>query len=97
MASQLVTLAERYVLETEIARGGMASVWRARDQVLARPVAVKVLHRHLSEDDGFVERFRREALAAARLAHPNIVATYDTGAEVGEDGVERRYIVMEYC
>jgi eukaryotic-like serine/threonine-protein kinase len=97
MASQLVTLAERYVLETEIARGGMASVWRARDQVLARPVAVKVLHRHLSEDDGFIERFRREALAAARLAHPNIVAIYDTGSETSEDGMERHYIVMEYC
>lgn len=97
MASQLVTLAERYVLETEIARGGMASVWRARDQVLARPVAVKVLHRHLSEDDAFIERFRHEALAAARLAHPNIVAIYDTGSEVGEDGMERHYIVMEHC
>ena len=97
MASQLITLAERYVLETEIARGGMASVWRARDQVLARPVAVKVLHRHLSEDDGFIERFRREALAAARLAHPNIVAIYDTGSETSEDGMERHYIVMEYC
>jgi serine/threonine protein kinase len=97
MASHVVTLAERYVLETEIARGGMASVWRARDQVLARPVAVKVLHQHLSVDDGFIERFRREALAAARLAHPNIVAIYDTGSETGEDGMKRHYIVMEYC
>jgi eukaryotic-like serine/threonine-protein kinase len=97
MASQLTTLADRYVLEAEIARGGMASVWRARDEVLARRVAVKILHHHLSDDNGFIERFRREALAAARLAHPNIVAIYDTGSEIGEDDIERHYIVMEYC
>jgi eukaryotic-like serine/threonine-protein kinase len=92
-----VTLSERYVLEEEIARGGMGVVWRARDEVLARPIAVKILHEHLGTDDAFLERFRREALAAARLTHPNIVAIYDTGDEVGPDGVERNYIVMEYC
>jgi hypothetical protein len=92
-----LTLSERYVLENEIARGGMGIVWRARDQVLARPVAVKVLHPQLSHDDAFLERFRREALAAARLAHPNVVSIYDTGSGVGPDGVERNYIVMEYC
>ncbi|MGH2775554.1 MAG: protein kinase domain-containing protein [Actinomycetota bacterium] len=98
MASEMVTLAERYVLESEIARGGMAIVFKARDDVLARPVAVKVLHSHLAEDEAFLERFRFEALAAARLAHPNIVSIYDTGAEQPDPGGEpRHYIVMEYC
>jgi serine/threonine protein kinase len=75
----------------------MATVWRARDEVLARPVAIKILHEHLAEDEEFLERFRREALAAARLTHPNIVAIYDSGHEVSADGIERHYIVMEYC
>ncbi|MDQ3984995.1 MAG: protein kinase [Actinomycetota bacterium] len=98
MTSELITLAERYVLESTIASGGMGTVWRARDDVLARPVAVKVLHTQLAEDAGFVERFRREALAAARLTHPNIVAIYDTGSDAGaSDRVERHYIVMEFC
>lgn len=70
----------------------MATVYEARDSVLARTVAVKVLHSELVEDPTFLERFRREALAAARLAHPNIVAIYDTGADSG-----RHYIVMEFC
>ncbi|HAS10066.1 MAG TPA: serine/threonine-protein kinase, partial [Acidimicrobiaceae bacterium] len=56
----------------------MATVWRATDSVLTRPVAVKVLHAHLAADPEFVARFRREAVAAARLAHPSIVAIYDT-------------------
>ncbi|HZK52074.1 MAG TPA: protein kinase, partial [Actinomycetota bacterium] len=98
MASEMITLAERYVLESEIARGGMAIVYKARDDVLARPVAVKVLHSHLADDEAFLERFRFEALAAARLAHPNIVSIYDTGAEQHDpDGEARHYIVMEYC
>ena len=76
----------------------MATVWEARDEVLARTVAVKILHPHLAENDEFLERFRREALAAARLAHPNIVAIYDTGTERGlPDGIDRYYIVMEHC
>jgi serine/threonine protein kinase len=83
-------LAGRYRLVRSIDRGGMAEVWEAHDEVLARPVAVKILHRHLADDDAFVERFRREAVAAARLSHPGIVATYDTGAD---DGVA--FIVME--
>jgi eukaryotic-like serine/threonine-protein kinase len=92
------TVAGRYVLESEISRGGMAAVWRARDDVLARRVAIKILHPHLSEDEGFVERFRREALAAARLSHPNIVSIYDTGTDVPEGGgPNMQYIVMEYC
>lgn len=97
MSTELVTLAERYVLESRIAGGGMATVWRARDDVLARTVAVKVLHPQLVEDQTFLERFRLEALAAARLAHPNIVAIYDTGAEADGEHGERHYIVMEYC
>lgn len=97
MASHLVTLAGRYALEETIERGGMATVWQARDEVLARTVAVKLLHPHLAEDDGFIERFRREALAAARLTHPNIVAIYDTGSDRDGAGLEHYFIVMEYC
>lgn len=98
MASQLDVIAERYVLEAEISRGGMATVFQARDDVLARPVAVKVLHSHLSEDASFLERFRREALAAAGLSHPNIVAIYDTGTHPGGEGEPPlQYIVMEHC
>ena len=59
----------------------MATVWRAQDEVLTRPVAVKVLHPRLASDPSFVARFRREAVAAARLAHPSIVAIYDTCAD----------------
>lgn len=80
-----------------MARGGMGSVYRARDEVLARPVAVKILHPHLSQDESFLARFRREAVAAAGLSHPSIVAIYDTGNDVTEDGTERHYIVMEHC
>ena len=98
MSPQAGTIAGRYVLETQISKGGMATVWRARDDVLARPVAVKVLHPHLSEDEAFLERFRREALAAARLSHPNIVSIYDTGTEPRADGApDLQYIVMELC
>src|SRR4051794_35613810 len=66
-------LAGRYVLGEELGRGGMASVWRATDEVLDRPVAVKILHEHLAEDPTFRDRFNTEALAAARLTHPSIV------------------------
>jgi serine/threonine-protein kinase len=83
-------LAGRYRLRRPIARGGMAEVWEATDDILGRPVAVKVLLPHLAVDHSFLERFRREAIAAARLAHPNVVATFDTGVD---DGVA--YIVME--
>ncbi|MBA3363848.1 MAG: serine/threonine protein kinase, partial [Actinobacteria bacterium] len=74
-----------------IAAGGMGEVFRAHDAVLAREVAIKVLHRSLAGDPAFVDRFRREARAAAGLAHPNIVNVYDWGAV---DGVY--YMVMEY-
>lgn len=83
-------LQDRYRLVEPIARGGMAEVWEGIDEVLTRPVAVKLLHRHLAADDAFRERFRREAVSAARLAHPNVVATFDTG----EDD-DLPFIVME--
>jgi serine/threonine protein kinase len=84
-------LSDRYLLEERVAIGGMATVWRAHDEKLARTVAVKLLHKHLSNDQAFRERFRREAVAAAKLAHPGIVSIYDTG----HDG-DWVYLVMEY-
>ncbi len=96
MSPEHATVAERYLLESPVSKGGMATVWKARDEVLARTVAVKILHSHLAEDPDFLERFRAEALAAARLTHPNIVSIYDTGSEES-DGAERHFIVMEYC
>ncbi len=83
-------LGGRYRLDQEIARGGMATVWRAEDPLLARSVAIKTLDPALGEDEALRTRFRREAVAAAAVAHPNIVATYDTGED---DGIA--YIVME--
>ena len=84
-------LGERYLLEEPIATGGMATVWRAHDELLARTVAVKILHDDLAADEAFRERFRREAIAAAKLTHPNVVGLFDTGS----DG-NRVYLVMEY-
>src|SRR5881397_395288 len=86
-----VRLAGRYVLQDHIAAGGMASVWRAHDDVLARTVAVKTLKPDLAADPEFRERFRREAVAAARLNHPAIISVFDTGT----DG-EVVFIVMEF-
>ena len=86
-------IAGRYELEGRLGAGGMSTVFLARDRVLERPVAVKLLAEHLSDDDAFVARFRREALAAARLQHPNIVQVFDSG-EDGPSG--RHFIVMEY-
>ncbi len=83
-------LAGRYRFTRVIASGGMATVWEGTDQVLSRKVAIKVLHPHLARDESFVRRFRGEAIAAARLAHPSIVSVYDT---VSEDGIDA--IVME--
>src|SRR5687767_3458594 len=81
----------RYELVRRLARGGMAEVHLARDLLLDRPVALKVLYPELSRDPTFVERFRREARAAANLNHPNIVSVYDWGEEDGT-----YFIVMEY-
>ena len=84
-------IADRYELEDRLGSGGMSTVRRATDRVLERTVAVKVLAEHLSDDEKFVARFRREALAVAKLVHPNIVQIYDTGVDRG-----RHFIVMEY-
>jgi beta-lactam-binding protein with PASTA domain/tRNA A-37 threonylcarbamoyl transferase component Bud32 len=81
----------RYELTHLIARGGMAQVYRARDRQLDRPVALKVLFPELSVDRAFVERFRREAQAAANLSHPNIVPVFDWGEDSGS-----YFIVMEF-
>ncbi|HSL56298.1 MAG TPA: protein kinase [Acidimicrobiales bacterium] len=80
-------LAGRYRLGPRVAAGGMAEVRRATDLTLGREVAVKVLHAHLAADAATVERFRREAIAAARLNHPSIVAIYDTCSEAGVEAI----------
>jgi serine/threonine protein kinase len=84
-------ISERYRIEDRLGSGGMSSVFRATDTILERTVAVKILAEHLSDDERFVARFRREALAVAKLVHPNIVQVYDTGIDGGS-----HYIVMEY-
>jgi eukaryotic-like serine/threonine-protein kinase len=84
-------ISDRYRIEDRLGSGGMSSVFRATDTILERTVAVKILAEHLSDDERFVARFRREALAVAKLIHPNIVQVYDTGIDAG-----RHYIVMEY-
>ena len=92
MATQEPTVFnDRYELHRQIARGGMADVYLARDLLLDRPVAVKVLFDQFSKDQQFVERFRREAQRAANLNHPNIVSVFDWGEERGT-----YFIVMEY-
>ena len=86
-------IAGRYMLGRRLGAGGMSTVFLATDEVLERDVAVKLLAEHLAEDEAFVARFRREALAAARLQHPNVVQVFDSG----EDELSHRhYIVMEY-
>jgi len=84
-------LKDRYRLERLLGRGGMASVWLASDQVLERPVAVKVLSDTIASDPEFLARFRREARLAASLSHPNLIGVYDYA-----EGAERPYLVMEY-
>jgi serine/threonine-protein kinase len=90
MATQV--LAERYELGDRLGVGGMSTVLRAFDRRLERPVAVKLLAEHLADDRQFVARFRREALSAARLVHPNVVQVFDFGLD---DASGRHYIVME--
>lgn len=85
------TIDQRYLIEDRIARGGMASVYRGLDYRLERPIAVKIMHPHLAEDEQFTARFIQEARQAARLAHPNIVNVFDQG----QDG-PLTFIVMEY-
>ena len=81
----------RYEVVDRLARGGMATVYRAHDRRLDRTVALKLMHAHLADSPDFVSRFRREARAAARLSNPGVVAVYDQGSL---DGVA--YLVMEY-
>jgi serine/threonine-protein kinase len=84
-------LKDRYRLERTLGRGGMAAVWLGHDEVLDRPVAVKVLSDTIASDPGFVARFRREAQTAAGLSHPNLVGVYDFS-----DEGERPYLVMHF-
>jgi eukaryotic-like serine/threonine-protein kinase len=86
-------VAERYRIESRLGSGGMSTVHLAFDERLERYVAVKLLAEHLASDPAFVSRFQREALAAARLIHPNIVQVYDSGLD---DRRDQHYIVMEY-
>ena len=84
-------LSGRYRLEAKLGSGGMSTVYLARDTTLDRPVAVKVMHREMSEQADQLERFRQEARAVAKLSHPNVVAVIDAGEDGGYP-----YIVFEY-
>jgi serine/threonine protein kinase len=84
-------IADRYELEELVGSGGMSTVFRARDLQLDRRVAIKILHEHYAADPEYLERFRREARAVARLTHPNIVTVIDRGDDDG-----RQYIVFEH-
>src|SRR5271170_5536274 len=80
----------RYLLREVIAEGGMATVYRASQVISGQAIAVKVMHTHLTRERGFAQRFRREAVIAARLAHPGVVRVIDHGAEGGHF-----FLVME--
>jgi serine/threonine protein kinase len=85
------TIADRYEVEELVGHGGMSSVYKAKDSLLERHVALKILHEQYSTDDDFVERFKREARSVAQLQHPNIVTVIDRGEENG-----RQFIVFEF-
>jgi len=89
LLGQLV--AGRYLIKAFVASGGMASVYRAQDQILEREVALKVIHPHLATDKSFVEKFRREAKMAASLSHPNLVNVFDQGTDN-----DITFLVMEF-
>jgi serine/threonine-protein kinase len=92
MASDLpAQFGNRYRIDSLIAEGGMARVYRGTDTVLGRTVAIKVLSASLAQDPSFVARFQREAQSVASLNHPNLVGVYDIGTEG-----DYHYIVMEY-
>ncbi len=84
-------LSDRYRLEAKLGSGGMSTVYLARDETLDRPVAVKVMHREMSEQPDQLQRFRQEARAVAKISHPNVVAVIDAGEDGGHP-----YIVFEY-
>ncbi len=86
-------VAGRYRLDRRLGAGGMSTVFLALDSVLERQVAVKLLAEHLADDEAFIARFRREALAAAKLQHPNIVQVFDSGYD---EASHRHFIVMEF-
>ncbi|HVO53724.1 MAG TPA: protein kinase [Solirubrobacterales bacterium] len=92
-SSQMIgtVLSGRYRLEAKLGSGGMSTVYLARDQTLDRDVAIKVMHREMSEQADQIERFRQEARAVAKLSHPNVVAVIDAGEDGGHP-----YIVFEY-
>jgi serine/threonine protein kinase len=89
LSGQLI--AGRYLVKAFVASGGMASVYRAKDQVLEREVALKVIHPHLATDKSFIEKFRREAKMAASLSHPNLVNVFDQGTDN-----QITFLVMEF-
>src|SRR5215217_4387202 len=93
LASSLIgtVLSGRYRLESKLGSGGMSTVYLARDGTLERWVAVKVMHREMSDQPDQIERFRREARAVAQLSHPNVVSVIDAGEDGGHP-----YIVFEY-
>ena len=84
-------LAGKYIVQSEIAKGGMGVIYKALDRTLNRVVAIKQVHAHLSGDSSFVERFLREARAMARLQHDNIVTIYAV-----EENQGTQLLVMEY-
>ena len=86
-----LVLSGRYRLESKLGSGGMSTVYLGRDETLERWVAVKVLHREISDQPDQIERFRREARSVAQLSHPNVVSVIDAGEDSG-----RPYIVFEY-
>ena len=92
-SSQMIgtVLSGRYKLEAKLGSGGMSTVYLAKDRTLDRDVAVKVMHREMSEQPDQLERFRQEARAVAKLSHPNVVAVIDAGEDSGHP-----YIVFEY-
>ncbi len=86
----------RYQITQRLARGGMATVYQAVDTRLTRTVAVKIMHVGLGDDADFARKFDREARAAAKLSHPNVVSVFDQGQGRLDGGISRPYIVMEY-
>ncbi len=89
--SEIYILNNRYQIESQIGSGGMAAIYKARDLMLERVVAIKILRKEFSENPAFRERFRQEAKAAANLSHPNIVTVHDFGFDKG-----RLFIVLEF-
>ena len=92
MVKDGIVLGKRYAVLSKIGAGGMADVYKGRDQMLNRYVAIKVLKKQYKEDENFVRKFRSEAQAAAGLIHPNIVNVYD----VGEDFLIKRRSVLRF-